>query len=89
MFDFRYHALSLVAVFLALAIGLVLGVAIGDSGLVSQRRAGPARSLRGDVREAHARRATTARAAEPSATRFERPTYPASSAGGWRASASR
>ena len=28
MLDFRYHALSLVAVFLALAIGIVLGVTI-------------------------------------------------------------
>ncbi len=35
MFDFRYHAISLVAVFLALAIGILLGVTIGDS-LVSQ-----------------------------------------------------
>ena len=31
MFDFRYHALSLVAVFLALAIGILLGATIGDS----------------------------------------------------------
>ena len=28
MLNFRYHALSLVAVFLSLAIGLLLGVAI-------------------------------------------------------------
>ena len=41
MFDFRYHALSLVAVFLALAIGLLLGVAIGDQGARLERRAGP------------------------------------------------
>jgi copper transport outer membrane protein MctB len=33
--DFRYHALSLVAVFLALGIGIVLGVTVGDS-LVSE-----------------------------------------------------
>jgi hypothetical protein len=45
MLDFRYHALSLVAVFLALAIGIVLGVTIGDS-LVSDAE----RSLRGDLR---------------------------------------
>ena len=31
MFDFRYHALSLVAVFLALAIGILLGATIGNS----------------------------------------------------------
>ena len=35
VFDFRYHALSLVAVFVALVLGLLLGVAIGDKGLVS------------------------------------------------------
>ena len=45
MLDFRYHALSLVAVFLALAIGIVLGVTIGDS-LVSDAE----RSLRGNLR---------------------------------------
>jgi hypothetical protein len=35
MFDFRYHALSLIAVLVALVLGLLLGVAIGDKGLVS------------------------------------------------------
>src|SRR6476660_520378 len=45
MLDFRYHALSLVAVFLALAIGIVLGVTIGAS-LVSDAE----RSLRGNLR---------------------------------------
>ena len=35
MFDFRYHALSLVAVFLALGIGILLGSTIGDN-LASQ-----------------------------------------------------
>ena len=35
MLDFRYHALSLVAVFLALGIGIVLGAGLGDS-VVSQ-----------------------------------------------------
>src|SRR5260221_13946885 len=38
MLDFRYHALSLVAVFLALAIGIVLGVTIGDSLLTDAER---------------------------------------------------
>jgi len=28
MFDFRYHALSLIAVFVALVLGLLLGVAM-------------------------------------------------------------
>jgi hypothetical protein len=45
MLDFRYHALSLVAVFLALAIGIVLGVTIGNSLLSDAER-----SLRGDLR---------------------------------------
>jgi hypothetical protein len=38
VFDFRYHAISLAAVFLALAVGLLLGVAIGDEQLVSSAR---------------------------------------------------
>jgi hypothetical protein len=54
VFDFRYHALSLVAVFLALAIGLLLGVAIGDQGLVSSAERDIRSSLRKDVREARA-----------------------------------
>lgn len=54
MFDFRYHALSLVAVFLALVVGLLLGVAIGDQGLVSSAERDIRNSLRGDVRDARA-----------------------------------
>lgn len=57
MFDFRYHALSLVAVFLALMIGLLLGVAIGDQGLVSSAERNVRDSLRKDVRQANARSA--------------------------------
>src|SRR5439155_22366113 len=45
MLDFRYHALSLVAVFLALAIGIVLGVTISDSLLSDAER-----SLRSNLR---------------------------------------
>jgi Copper transport outer membrane protein, MctB len=51
--DFRYHALSLVAVFLALGIGIVLGSSLGDT-VVSQANRDIANSLRGDL--AHARR---------------------------------
>jgi hypothetical protein len=51
VFDFRYHALSLAAVFLALGIGIVLGVTIGDS-LVSEADRSLRRTLRGDVIEA-------------------------------------
>jgi len=49
--DFRYHALSLVAVFLALGIGIVLGVTVGDS-LVSEADQNLRDSLREDVTEA-------------------------------------
>ncbi len=52
MFDFRYHALSLAAVFLALVVGLLLGVAIGDKELVSAARSDLRSSLRADVRQA-------------------------------------
>jgi hypothetical protein len=51
VFDFRYHAFSLVAVFLALAIGLLLGVAIGDKELVSSAERDLRSSLRGDMRQ--------------------------------------
>ena len=40
MFDYRYHALSLAAVLLALAVGVLIGVAIGDSNLVSSAKNG-------------------------------------------------
>jgi len=52
MFDFRYHALSLAAVFIALVVGLLLGVAIGDKELVSSARQDLRSSLRADVRQA-------------------------------------
>ncbi len=52
MFDFRYHALSLAAVFIALAVGLLLGVTIGDEELVSSARDDVRDSLATDVEEA-------------------------------------
>ena len=52
MFDFRYHALSLAAVFVALVVGLLLGVAIGDQELVSSAQDKLRRNLASDVREA-------------------------------------
>jgi hypothetical protein len=51
VFDFRYHALSLVAVFLALGIGVLLGTTIGDR-LVSEANRDLSSSLRRDVVEA-------------------------------------
>lgn len=56
MFDFRYHAMSLSAVFIALLVGLLLGVAIGDKELVSSARSDLRDSLRSDVREANTER---------------------------------
>jgi hypothetical protein len=50
VFDFRYHALSLIAVLVALVLGLLLGVAIGDKGLVSSAENSIKESLRKDVR---------------------------------------
>ena len=49
MFDFRYHALSLAAVLLALAVGVVIGVAIGDSDLVSSAKSGIVANLKEEV----------------------------------------
>jgi hypothetical protein len=49
VFDFRYHALSLAAVLLALAVGVVIGVAIGDSNLVSSAKSGIVHDLKEEV----------------------------------------
>ena len=49
MFDYRYHAISLAAVLLALAVGVVIGVAIGDSNLVSSAKSGIVRDLSAEV----------------------------------------
>ena len=49
MFDYRYHALSLAAVLLALAVGVLIGVAIGDSNLVSSAKSGVVHDLRSEV----------------------------------------
>jgi len=73
--NFRYHALSLVAVFLSLAIGLLLGVAIGDKGLVSSAEQDVRKSLRADVREAQAER-DDARAKLQQRQQFEQEAYP-------------
>lgn len=49
MFDFRYHALSLAAVLIALAVGLLLGVAIGDANLVSNAEKHVVNTLRSSL----------------------------------------
>ncbi|TML12523.1 MAG: hypothetical protein E6G33_13445 [Actinobacteria bacterium] len=38
MFDFRYHVASLAAVFFALVIGILVGVALASHGLLAGRR---------------------------------------------------
>ena len=75
MFDFRYHALSLVSVFLALVLGLLLGVAIGDKGLVSSAEHDVRASLRGDVRKAQ-RESETLRGQLDDQNRFLQEAYP-------------
>jgi Copper transport outer membrane protein, MctB len=52
MLDYRYHALSLAAVLLALAVGVVIGVAIGDSNLVSSAKSGIVHDLSSEVNAA-------------------------------------
>lgn len=49
MFDYRYHALSLAAVLLALTVGVLIGVAIGDSNLVSSAKNGIVHNLESEV----------------------------------------
>jgi hypothetical protein len=75
VFDFRYHALSLVSVFLALVLGLLLGVAIGDKGLVSSAEHDVRASLRGDVRKAQ-RESEGLRAQLDEQNRFLQEAYP-------------
>ena len=75
MVDFRYHALSLVAVFMALGVGLLLGVAIGDSGLASSTRDALRDGLRGDVERVRADARALAADIERR-DRFERRAYP-------------
>ncbi len=55
MFDYRYHALSLAAVLFALALGVLMGVAIGDSNLVSSAKDGIVHNLSAEVSEARQR----------------------------------
>jgi hypothetical protein len=53
MIDFRYHAMSLAAVFVALALGLLLGVTLGDTNLISNARGSLESSLKSDLKDAH------------------------------------
>src|ERR1700676_3198185 len=77
MFDYRYHALSLAAVVLALAVGVVIGVVIGDSNLVSSAKNGIVHNLESEVDGAqrHAGQLQTQLSAEES---FANDIYPLS-----------
>ena len=75
MFDFRYHALSLASVFIALVVGLLLGVAIGDKELVSSAREDIRDSLRNDVRQANRER-DEAEASAREQAQFAEEAYP-------------
>jgi hypothetical protein len=75
VFDFRYHALSLIAVFVALVLGLLLGVAIGDKGLVSSAENNIKESLRADVRAAQ-KQADVLRADIAQKDKFAQEAYP-------------
>ncbi len=75
MFDFRYHAVSLVAVLVALVVGVLLGVAIGDAGLVSSAEKSVRQSLRTDVSNANRRAADTRKKLEAE-QRYSTAAYP-------------
>jgi hypothetical protein len=75
VFDFRYHAVSLVAVLVALIVGLLLGVAIGDAGLVSSAEKSVRSSLRSDIKAANDRAAATRRRLDAE-TRYSNAAYP-------------
>jgi hypothetical protein len=75
VFDFRYHALSLAAVLLALAVGVVVGVAIGDSNLVSSAKSGIVHDLSSEVQGAQ-RQAEQARTQLAGEQAFANDLYP-------------
>ena len=55
MFSFKYHLLTICAVFLALAVGLLLGAAIGGSGLLSTTTSDLVESLSKDFTDLNKR----------------------------------
>ena len=73
MFDYRYHALSLAAVLFALALGVLLGVAIGDSNLVSSAKSGIVHNLNSEVSQARHQAGAAAGAAHRRGSVRERP----------------
>ena len=75
MFSFRYHAISLIAVFLALGIGVLLGVSIGEQGVVSNAQRDLEKSLRGDLSSARGKNSDL-RAELNIRDQFEKDAYP-------------
>ena len=75
MFDFPYLALSLEAVLQALAVGIVIVVAIGDSNLVSSAKSGIVHDLESEVSAAQ-RQNSQARAQLTSEEAFTNALYP-------------
>ncbi len=79
MFDLRYHVVSLTAVFLALAIGILVGVGISGRGFVDRaertRLNGDIAQLRSQLDETSGR-ADALGAAQAAAQQYIRDTYP-------------
>jgi copper transport outer membrane protein MctB len=79
MFDLRYHVASLAAVFLALVIGILVGVGISDRGLVDKAQRGLLEQriakLRGDLSDAR-KHADDLAAQQRAAQAFVSDTYP-------------
>ncbi len=75
MFDYRYHALSLAAVLFALALGVLIGVAIGDTNLVSSAKSGIVHNLNAEVDEAR-KQADTLQDRLTNEEQFSRGLYP-------------
>src|SRR2546423_4012912 len=80
MFDLRYHVASLAAVFLALVIGILVGVGISDRGLVDKAQRGLLEQriaeLQKDLRAAH-RRTDDLTAQQEATQSYVTATYPA------------
>jgi hypothetical protein len=80
LFTPRYHAISLVAVFLSLGIGVLLGVALGEEGIVSNASKDLEKSLRGDLGRARSKNADLRKEVEQR-EEYARQAYPGLVAG--------
>src|SRR6186997_1454699 len=76
MFDFRYHVVSLAAVFLALVVGIVVGVGLSGQGIVQQSER---ENLNNQIADLNARleQKDTELAQREAAERFVTASYPA------------